>query len=384
MEECTVPTDVPMTDRPASPGDGNPGEPVSPKAGRRERSPVYLAAAVCMLLLAAITTAAMLSRTTSSDESAAPPATAPRVPPTPPPSGDLGFGFGVYRGSGAADEVAAYERWIGRPVTHVVDFVGGAGEESKNPWKSIDDPSWWCNRWRDTGRKVVYSVAILPDDRLTLEAGAQGSYNDHWRRFGEVMVQRGCGDPILRLGWEFNGRYYPWAAGGKETAFAEYWRQIVNTLRSVEGTAFTFEWSPIAGNYNADVDAAYPGDPFVDIVGLSSYDTSPLDSPDVDQRWHYRLNEPIGLLWHRNFSTRHGKPMSYPEWGLTVRPGDDLGGDDNPRYIESMYEWFSENNVEYASYFETDADDAAHRLDSDQFPQSRDVFLSLFGKPRDK
>ncbi len=43
------------------------------------------------------------------------------------------------------------------------------------------------------------------------------------------MVSKGCTDTTLRLGWEFNGTFFPWAAGGKEASFAAYWREIVDT-----------------------------------------------------------------------------------------------------------------------------------------------------------
>jgi hypothetical protein len=302
----------------------------------------------------------------------------PVEPPTPVvPGGDLDYGFGVYRGSGASEEVDQYESWLGRPITHVVDFVGGADEEWSDPWRTIDDPSWWCNQWRDSDRTVIYSVAILPDDRLTLEQGAAGVYNGHWRQFGETMVKHGCGSAILRLGWEFNGRYYAWAAGGKEEVFAEYWREIVSALEAVDGTSFEFEWSPIAGNYNADVELAYPGDAYVDIIGLSSYDTSNADTDSPESRWAHRVNEKVGLRWHKKFAAERGKPISFPEWGLTVRPNDDLGGGDNPYYIERMFEWFWANDVVYMSYFEADAVDANHRLQGNQFPESQATFLRL-------
>ena len=215
---------------------------------------------------------------------------------------------------------------------------------------------------------LVLSVALLPTERQTLLEGARGSYDAHWRRFASSLVESGCGDAVLRLGWEFNGRFFPWAAGGHEADFVAYWRRVVETIRDVDGQAFRFDWSVLAGNANADVEAAYPGDDVVDIIGLDAYDTSELAEPE--DRWNDQLDRPYGLRWHAQFASAHGKVMSFPEWGVTVRPGDDLGGGDAPAYVASMIDWITTHDVAYAIYFDFDAGDAAHRLSDGQFPRA--------------
>jgi hypothetical protein len=283
----------------------------------------------------------------------------------------------VFRGSGRADLVSEYESWLGRPVGHTLDFVGRAPTTSTTPWANIDDPSWWCNQWKASSSQLVLSVAPLPNTNFTLAAGARGDYDAHWRAFGQSMVANGCADTILRLGWEFNGKFYPWAAGGQEANFAAYWRRIVSALRTVSGQRFVFDWTPLAGNVNANVEAAYPGDAYVDIIGLDAYDTSTVSTADSVGRWNDQVSRPYGLQWQTNFATAHGKPMSLPEWGLTVRPGDALGGGDNPSYITKMWQWISAHDYLYTSYFEVDASDASHRLMTTQFPRSSAEFRRL-------
>ncbi|MER3452976.1 MAG: hypothetical protein C4344_04815 [Acidimicrobiia bacterium] len=298
----------------------------------------------------------------------------------PGPGGSAGPPLGVFRRWQGHETVQAYESWLGRPVTHVLDYVGGMPEGATDPWAQIDDPSWWCNRWAGTRWQLVLSVAILPTSAQTLAEGAAGAYDAHWDRFGRTLVARGCPGAVLRLGWEFNGRFYHWAAGGKEAAFAAYWRRIVTVLRSIPGQAFRFDWSPLAANTNADVEAAWPGDAYVDYVGLDAYDGAPsslLGKPE--ERWAWQVNTRYGLAWHAAFAKAHGKPMSFPEWGVALRYSDDLGGGDNPYYVEKMLEWFGANPVAYAIYFELDAKDAAHRLMTGQFPAASARFLSLVG-----
>lgn len=284
--------------------------------------------------------------------------------------------LGVFRGSGAPGEVASYNKWLGKPVSYTIDFVGRTANGASNPWSKIDNPAWWCNQWKGSA-KLSLSTAMLPNTGFTLAAGAKGTYNSHWQRFGKTMVANGCADLIIRLGWEFNGKFYPWAAGGKEASFVAYWRQIVDTLRAVPGQAFLFDWCPLAGNGNANVEAAYPGDNYVDIIGLDAYDTSTVPASNPSKRWNDQLNRKYGLNWHANFAQRHNKPMSFPEWGLTVRPNDKLGGGDNPNYITQSWNWIRSHNFAYASYFEVDAKDAKHRLMTSQFPKSSAEYRRL-------
>jgi hypothetical protein len=281
--------------------------------------------------------------------------------------------LGVYRGSSPA-EVAEFEEWLGRPVPYALEFWG------RDPhWAKIDDPSWVVDRWSESGRSVIYSIALLPSDRYTLEAGASGAYDQHWRSFGRTFVDRGAGDAILRLGWEFNGQFYPWAAGGEEEAFAAYWRRVVDVLRSIPGADFQFDWTALGGNTNADVEGAYPGDDYVDFIGLDAYDNSSVASSPED-RWIDIRDRTYGLAWHRDFAAAHGKPMTFPEWGLTVRSGDNLGGGDNAYFIERMHEWLSTNDVAYAAYFEFSARDAEHRLMTGDLPAGTEAFRRLFGR----
>jgi beta-mannanase len=185
------------------------------------------------------------------------------------------------------------------------------------------------------------------------------------------MVASGCGSSVLRLGWEFNGRFTAWAAGGHERQFASYWRRIVTVLRAVPGAHFRYDWSVLAGNANADVEAAWPGDAWVDYVGLDAYDTA-RSGHDPAGRWFEQVHRPNGLEWHARFASAHHKPLTFPEWGLSLRPHDDLGGGDDESYVRNMVRWIRQHDVAYAIYFDVDAVDAEHRLE--RFPVARATF----------
>lgn len=70
----------------------------------------------------------------------------------------------------------------------------------------------------------------------------------------------------------------------------------------------------------------YPGDDVVDIIGMDSYDQPPARTFDE------QVSEPYGLQKQVDFAAEHGKPISFPEWGL-FRNGD------SPEYMRRMLEW---------------------------------------------
>ena len=97
-----------------------------------------------------------------------------------------------------------------------------------------------------------------------------------------------------------------------------------------------------------DPEGAYPGDAFVDIIGMDFY---------WDLRWS--PNEPItaydfmvtrkwGLQWHQDFATAHGKPTAYSEWGIM--------SNDGASYIQRVEQWFARHNVVYQNYWNSNAD----------------------------
>ena len=282
-------------------------------------------------------------------------------------------GLGVFMGGGDAQEISSFERFVGSKVTHVGAFV------SKISWARFDELSWLAE-WRGSGRTLSLGVPMLTNSGGgSLRQGAQGAYDGHFKRLAEQLVANGQGNAILRLGWEFNGAWYPWRAQADPAAFAEYWRRIHRVVRSVPGAqGIRFDWNPAIGPANVPL-AAYPGDEYVDIIGMDVYDRSKsAEDADPAKRWQRMVNQPYGLAWLRDFAAAHGKPMSFPEWAVSARQ---QGGarNDNPLFIRNMHEWIRTNNVEYHNYFEFDAvDEKGAQLTDGGNPQSASLFQQLF------
>lgn len=290
---------------------------------------------------------------------------------------DANTPLGVYLGAGCdgVKRLDAYERWLGRDVDQTLEFIS---------WKVLSKgTTWGVKCWSKAGRKnVVYSLPMLPDDKsATLADGAAGKLDHVFRTYAKRLVENGYGAAIVRIGWEFNADWYPWAAKHDPQAWIEYWRRIVTAMRSVPGAEFKFDWTAAGGWSSFRAEKAYPGDEYVDIIGLDFYNNLNRANVTPQERWKQRMSAPHGLEWHRRFATAHRKPMSYPEWG-TGTGRDTHGGDDDPYFIEQMAKWIASNDVAYHNYWEFKAPIFDSKLSDGRRPAAARAFVHAFGGER--
>jgi hypothetical protein len=304
------------------------------------------------------------------------PAAVPLPPANPPPPVTQENGqpiFSVYVGGAkdASEHVAQYEQWLGRQTDAILCYTGDRN------WSDYEGSIGWgehvlgsCNR------RYLWSVAFKPKT-VSLEQMATGAYNDHWKTVATKIAAWQTDQPVIyiRTAWEFNGNWFHYKAVGHVQAFIQAWRQFVTVFRSVS-PKFRFDWCPAGCDHMAmQAEDAYPGDDYVDIIGLDVYDQKKWRKiEDPRQRFEtLYLNGDHGLKWHQEFARQHNKPMSYPEWGS----GGALAGD-NPYFIEQMYKWFIDNHVIYASYWNSNS---AYNgmLSTGAYPQAGEKYKELFG-----
>jgi hypothetical protein len=95
---------------------------------------------------------------------------------------------------------------------------------------------------------------------------------------------RDFGTPVfIRWAWEMNGNWYPWSGSannsyGKHDGPAKYiraWRRIHDIFQREGATNVSWVWAPsgesLPGAYWNRISAYYPGDQYVDWVGMSVY-----------------------------------------------------------------------------------------------------------------
>jgi hypothetical protein len=237
--------------------------------------------------------------------------------------------------------------------------------------------------WPGRGYRLILGVPMIPtrdgQPAGTLAGGAAGMHDAEFKTLARTLVRYGESNAILRLGWEFNAPWYAWAVtdSSSAAAYATYFRRIVDAMRSVPGAAFRFVWNPEPGPTSFDLARAYPGDAYVDYVGLDVYDQVWDVAPDPTSAWTYYVGEGNGLRWLSSFAAAHHKPVAIPEWGLAIR-SDGHGLGDDPAFVAHMAGWFTTHNVAFSSYFNLNAPDGEHDLLDGHFRQSLSIFKQSF------
>jgi hypothetical protein len=237
------------------------------------------------------------------------------------------------------------ESWLGGTQVHV-GHTYLPGEHWSDIEGSPELLAPWAS-WRQAGpgRLLVVNLPLLahnedglPDARVRglLRAGAAGRFDGHFRTLAENLVRLGVPDTVLVPGWEMNGTTYTHRCGPDPSAWKAYWRRVVHVMRAVRGQRFRFDFAPTRGRDAIPWTRCYPGDDVVDIVGMDTYDQPRGESFDRQVR------EPYGLGAQVRFAAAHGKPISYPEWGL-FRNGD------NPEYVRRMLGWMRRHKPVYQS-----------------------------------
>ncbi|MFE9174386.1 glycosyl hydrolase [Streptomyces kebangsaanensis] len=246
-------------------------------------------------------------------------------------------------------------------------------------WSDIEGDAGFLQawaRWRNErpDRMLVLNVPLqernegdVPDGevRQLVRQGAAGEFDHHFRALAERLVRLKVPDTVLVLGWEMNGTTYTHRCGPDPEAWKKYWRRIVTTMRSVPGQKFRFDFTPNRGRDAVAWTQCYPGDDTVDIIGMDSY-----DQPS-GLSFEEQVKEPYGLQAHVDFAKAHGKPISYPEWGL-FRNGD------NPEWMRGMLAWMDAHKPLY----NTLTDYCPHGVwQCTANPKSSEVYRSvLFGR----
>lgn len=252
----------------------------------------------------------------------------------------------------------------GDPVfdtAHVNAFCSARGRPCRIA-QTYTDRTSWESMTRGTGwtfeffsgfdGMLVISQGLVPNGAQgDLAACARGEHDADWRAFGTLMLSHFRGDSVVRLGWEFNEKTSSWRADDPQTWIACY-RRAADAIRAADPEVL-LDWTINAHNTPAGVCGGvstncYPGDDYVDIVGIDNYDHFPW-SP-TKEAFDRTAARPEGLTWLYDFARSHGKPFAVGEWGV-VPTGD--AGRENPAFVTWMHEWFAAHaaHLAYEAYF---------------------------------
>lgn len=274
---------------------------------------------------------------------------------------------GAYVGNDPKD-LDRFETWLGRDVDNLLFYF------NQTSWRAFDSSIGWAiDLWKGVEpQKIIWCVPLVVDGS-TLQDAAAGAYDSHYRKAATALLASSAGNGAIhvRTGWEFNGTWFPWSAVNQPDAFIAAYRHFVDLFRSVSDR-FVFEWNVNQSDgYGQPMDpaTAYPGDDYVDVIGMDFYYSPEWDGADPVAAWNAMVTEKYGLQWHQNFAAAHGKATAYSEWGVR---SDNAGA-----YIQKAAEWFDAHQVAYNAYWQTDM--ASYPGHLGHYPTAAGTFKQAFG-----
>lgn len=147
---------------------------------------------------------------------------------------------------------------------------------------SSDFPTQFSERMISHG--AIPMITWMPQPRnpeleygRVLDSVAAGSWDDYIKEW--AIAAREFGKPVfIRWGHEFNGYWYPWSIPANDNdpnKFIEAWRHVHDIFTQEGATNVKWVWCPyLRSNPDEawnDPLLAYPGDDYVDWVGIDEY-----------------------------------------------------------------------------------------------------------------
>lgn len=186
---------------------------------------------------------------------------------------------------------------------------------------------------------------VVEDPAYSLPVINGGAYDDYLRRYAEAITALGL--PVaIRLDHEMNAGWYPWneqGSGGKALNgngrgdYVTMWRHVHDIFEAAGANQYViWVWAPnIVNNLPAAnqsleyTQSLYPGDAYVDWVGLSGYYRPPYRD-DQTPTFDYTFGRSLAQL-----RTITDKPVVLAEIGASESGGD------KPAWVTDLFDAFT-------------------------------------------
>jgi hypothetical protein len=214
--------------------------------------------------------------------------------------------LGVYTPGAPANEgaLAEYAAMVGRQPDIVMWFRNfGQPLMERREMTSL----------RATGQTPM--VTWEPN-KQSLSQIASGEYDAYLHESAAIARSWG-GQLLVRFAHEMNGNWYPWGAGtALPYTYLAAWRHIVSLFREDGATNVGWVWSPyVEVGTRFPLAAYYPGDDWVDYIGLDGYNWG-----RVRGRW-----QDLAAVFSTSYSTvtsLSSRPVILSETASTENGGD--------------------------------------------------------------
>ncbi len=259
-------------------------------------------------------------------------------------------------------QLSLFSRLVGRTIdcATVFDDAAPGWNAWERPWfvnyRHYPDHNW--SRWATARRKhrlLVIGLGLIPASMRAVDwrgQGAAGLYVGHARRLARNLIRAGLGQSVIRLAPEPNlPSRVDWVGSTPReiTNWLMLWRLTVQAMRSVRGAGFAFNWCINEAVLPLPLWQIYPGDRYVDSIGIDAYDSGV--APGVP-RWPTVYGRVDGIRQVALFARVHRKPFAIPEWGIGP-VGQYRSGGDDPSYIHGIASVVRTFHPLFQSYFFT-------------------------------
>lgn len=276
---------------------------------------------------------------------------------------------GMYAGPGSAGS-AAIDAFN---AAHGIHVILGHDIADSTSWQTMTDTTalnaWntWCGAV--PARRLIYSIPMLTDtddSSLAIKQKYQnlafGLYDAYFSSLGAAFQSlSNLRDATIKIGPRFNYFGHAWSVpSGDQDAFDLYvagYNRIAALMKQVCPT-LTFEWTPNFGldGLQRNLADLYPGDDFVDYIGLTLSDARP-DSAGVDEsqtdRFAWLQSTTNGLNDQVALAAARGKYPTLSTWSLVPANDPSNGGGDDPAFVDLVVSWMLANSYAYSVYNNT-------------------------------
>jgi hypothetical protein len=287
--------------------------------------------------------------------------------------------LGVYKGAGSTGLAAMpqFTGMLGRPVDLVMEFV-----DYTSTWaNAVSACGWALGCWRGHVPNVCLSIP------LTVQAGgdtlqqltdvASGKMDAYFASMAQSCVSNGFTAPYLRPGWEGNGGWYGWCAANRPSHYIAAFQRFVTVVRKALPNC-RIVFCPALYMQGIYPDQFYPGDSYVDVIGVDAYNKAQTETKSGSAQWAQVGNYPWGVNQVITFANQHGKPHAFPEWGTgNTSPPDPLKGGDDAYFMSEMVSLHQD--AEFGCYWDYVAPDFNGMLSDGSKPLSAAVMINAFG-----
>jgi hypothetical protein len=204
---------------------------------------------------------------------------------------DQGCYLGVRDENGQNAE--SFVHRLGRPISIVYDYLDYGAPFPMN----------WATTQANAGRAI--QIAWEPDD---IRAVRNDNYLENFAR-----EAANCGTGVfIRFGGEMNGNWTPW--GRDSAAYVEAFRTVHDVFNRIAPNV-AMVWAPNQVPL-ANLDRYYPGDKYVDWVGISVYSVRYYDD-DLSRPAFYDSPATMIEPFYKKYAGR--KPLCLVECGVSRR-----------------------------------------------------------------